>query len=83
MPCRESMELENIWQRRYERAEYVEHGGLFAVPFTISSHILTVRQHRARQAQAANAILMHRKTCHLCSSDAQEQADGLFKDLAS
>lgn len=82
MPCKENMELENIWQKRYERARYVEHGGLFAVPFTSSAHILTVRQHRARQAQAANAILMHRKTCHVCSSDNQVEA-GVFEDLAS
>jgi cytochrome c-type biogenesis protein CcmH/NrfF len=83
MPCKESEELENAWQKRYERAESVERGGLFALPLISSSHMLMVRQHRAKQAQAANAILMHRRTCPVCSNDNLVQAGSLFESRAS
>jgi len=83
MPCKESLELEEIWRKHYERAEYVERGGLFAVPLIGKSHVLMVRQHRAQQAQAANAILMHRRTCPVCSNDNRIEAGGWFASRAS
>ena len=74
MVCAESMELERVWKRRYEVAKHMERGGLFAVSMTKSSHSLLVRQQRAKQAQAANAILMHRKHCSICNSALQDQS---------
>jgi len=70
MPCDEIMQLENIWRQRYEGARLVERSGLFAVPAK-NSHAWVVRQHRAKQAQAANAILQHQRSCAVCSSRTQ------------
>jgi hypothetical protein len=68
MPCDEVMELESIWQQRYEGARLAERSGLFAVTASMTSHARVVRQHRAKQTQAANAILLHQRSCSLCGS---------------
>jgi hypothetical protein len=68
MPCDKIMELENIWQQRYEVAQHAERSGLFAVSGNMNSRALVVRQHRAKQAQAANAILMHQRSCAVCGT---------------
>ncbi len=68
MPCDKILELENIWQQRYEGAQHAARSGLFAVSRNMSSHALVVRQQRAKQAQAANAILLHQRSCAVCGS---------------
>jgi hypothetical protein len=68
MPCDEIMELENIWRQRYEGARLAERSGLFAVSAKLNSHAWVVRQHRAKQAQAANAIMLHQRSCAVCGS---------------
>jgi hypothetical protein len=68
MPCDKIMELENIWQQRYEGAQHAEHSGLFAVSGNMSTHALFVRQQRAKQAQAAHAILLHQRSCAVCGN---------------
>lgn len=69
MSCVESAQLENLWKRRYELANLVERGGLFAVHGTKTSHALTLRLHRARQAQAASALQTHQRECPLCQGE--------------
>lgn len=72
MGCAESLELEKIWKKHYDLATRTEEGGgLFAVTQAKSSHALLVRQNRAKQAQAANAIMMHRRNCSICSDGRQ------------
>jgi hypothetical protein len=68
MPCDVVMELESIWLQRYEGARLAERTGLFAVTANMNSHAWVMRQHRAKQAQAANAILLHQKSCVVCGS---------------
>jgi hypothetical protein len=77
MLCRENAALENIWRQSYERARYVACGGLFAVPANTNANTFLVRQYRAKQAQAANAILMHQRSCPVCGS-AEQTRDGEF-----
>lgn len=74
MVCRESIELETVWKKRYELTRHIEGGGLFAVPLTKNPHSLMVRQYRAKQAQAANAIMIHRRNCSVCSGDREAQS---------
>ncbi len=68
MHCRENVALENIWRQRYERATHVACGGLFAVGENATTHAQLVRECRAKQAQAANAILLHQRSCAVCGN---------------
>jgi hypothetical protein len=77
MPCNEIIELENIWRQRYEGARLAERSGLFAVSANMSSHALVLRQQRAKQAQAANAILLHQRSCAACGSSRNYLAQSL------
>jgi hypothetical protein len=83
MPCIEFMELESIWKKRYERANYVAQGGLFAVSEANVPNAITLRLYRAKQAQAALAMLKHRKACPLCTIDENETSYAPFESLAS
>ena len=81
MNCPESIKLESLYRQRYERARMVESGVSLIIlqgndqPLP---HTLLVRQHRAKQAQAASAILMHQKHCPVCGKH-----DRLSESLAS
>jgi hypothetical protein len=81
--CRENVALENIWRQRYERARYVAREGLFAMPANTNANTLLIRQCRARQAQAANAILMHQRSCPVCGSAEQTRGVGFPESRAS
>ena len=74
MPCTELVELENIWKKRYERANYIQAGGWFAVPETRHSNALTIRQSRAKQAQAAHAMIQHQRQCPVCNGNTHTAA---------
>ena len=82
MLCPESMKLEGVYRERYDQARFLENGGsliFLAGPApsltaatlddTPSTHTMSVRRQRATQAQAANAILMHQRTCTVCGHD--------------
>ena len=81
MPCSEIMELERIWEKRFERAKSMETSGMFAV--SVSMKAPTMRQLRAKQAQAAHAILMHQRQCQMCNSDSQAEPFMWSDSLAS
>ena len=83
MPCVDFMELESIWKKRYERANYVAHGGLFAVSEANVPKAITLRLYRAKQAQAALAMLKHQKACPLCISNENDSSYAPFESLAS
>lgn len=83
MHCRENVALEKIWRQRYERARHVACGGLFAVAENTTTHAQLIRECRAKQAQAANAILLHQRSCPVCGNAEHTQGHRFAESRAS
>ena len=80
MACVEVVELENIWQKRFERANAAA-SGVFAVGSI--ANVPTLRHLRAKQAQAAHAILTHRAQCQVCNRGEQLEPFMWLESVAS